>query len=61
MVEATYHAEQVALLRGGIVTKAASFTVDAPAPGSTATVEWYYGGSYSGKALEYITASGTVG
>ncbi|MBE6996635.1 MAG: hypothetical protein E7427_00480 [Ruminococcaceae bacterium] len=44
-----------------IATPAASFTVDAPAPGTTATVSWYYGGSYSGKDLDTITASGTVG
>lgn len=44
-----------------IATKAASFTVDAPAPGSTVSVEWYYGGSYSGKELHTITATGTVG
>ena len=43
-----------------IVTKAATFTVDAPAPGTAASVEWYYGGSYSGKALDTITASGTI-
>ena len=43
-----------------IVTKAASFTVDAPAPGSTATVEWYSGGTYSGKDLHTITATGTI-
>ena len=44
-----------------ISTKAASFTVDAPAPGTSASVEWYYGGSYSGKDLTYITANGVVG
>jgi hypothetical protein len=44
-----------------IVTKAASFTVDAPAPGTQISVEWYYGGSYSGKDLHTITATGTVG
>ena len=45
---------------GQITTPAATFTVDAPAPGTPISVEWYYGGSYSGKALEYITAKGTV-
>ena len=44
-----------------IATKAASFTVDAPASGTQISVEWYYGGSYSGKDLHTITATGTVG
>lgn len=43
-----------------IVTKAASFTVDAPAPGTAVSVEWYYGGRYSGKELNIITATGTI-
>ena len=43
-----------------ISTKAASFTVDAPAPGTSASVEWYYGGSYSGKDLHTITATGVI-
>ena len=34
-----------------ISTKAATFTVDAPPAGTPASVEWYYGGSYSGKDL----------
>ena len=44
-----------------ISTKAATFTVDAPPAGTPASVEWYYGGSYSGKDLTYITANGVVG
>ena len=43
-----------------IVTKAATFTVDAPAPGTAVSVEWYYGGKYSGKELNTITATGTI-
>ena len=43
-----------------IITPVASFTVDIPAGGTAATVEWYYGGTYSGKSLDVITASGTV-
>lgn len=43
-----------------IRTHAASFTVDAPAPGTSVTVEWAYGGTYSGKELDVITARGTV-
>ena len=44
-----------------IATKAATFTVDAPPSGTAVSVEWYYGGSYSGKELTYITASGVIG
>lgn len=43
-----------------ISTPAASFTVDAPASGSTITVEWFYGGRYSGKELNTITARGKI-
>lgn len=43
-----------------IKTPAASFTVDAPASGTPVSVEWAYGGTYSGKELTVITARGTV-
>lgn len=43
-----------------ISTKAATFTVDAPPAGTPISVEWYYGGSYSGKDLDTITASGVI-
>ncbi len=43
-----------------IVTPAARFEVDAPAPGTQITVEWAYGGTYSGKELKVITAVGAV-
>ena len=43
-----------------IKTPAASFTVDAPAPGTQAAVEWAYGGTYSGKELKIISARGVI-
>lgn len=43
-----------------IKTPAASFEVDAPAAGTPITVEWAYGGTYSGKELTVISAKGTV-
>ena len=43
-----------------IKTNAASFEVEAPAPGTPISVEWAYGGSYSGKELNVITARGAV-
>lgn len=44
-----------------ITTPMASFVVDAPAPGTPISVTWHYRGSYSGKALDEITASGVIG
>lgn len=41
-------------------TPMASFTVDAPASGSPVSVTWHYKGTYSGKALDEITASGVI-
>ena len=43
-----------------ITTPAASFTVNAPAAGTAISVDWAYRGSYSGKDLGTITATGTV-
>lgn len=42
-------------------TPMASFTVDAPAPGTPISVVWHYKGTYSGKALDEITAAGVIG
>ena len=42
-------------------TPMASFTLDAPAAGSPVSVVWHYKGTYSGKALEEITAGGVIG
>ena len=58
-----YSANSVEIAYDGselVTTPMASFTVDAPAPGSSVTVTWAYKGSYSGKELNEIVASGTV-
>ena len=59
----TYSADCPAIQYDGkeqIVTPVATFTVDAPAPGTAVSVEWHYGGKYSGKELDVITARGIV-
>lgn len=43
-----------------VVSPLASFTVDTPPSGSPISVTWNYKGSYSGKELNEITASGTI-
>lgn len=42
------------------ISPMAVFTVDAPDAGTAVTVVWHYRGSYSGVALEEITASGLI-
>lgn len=43
-----------------LTTPMTTFTVDAPAKGSSISVSWKYRGTYSGKELDTITASGTI-
>ena len=59
----SYSANSAAVHYGGealITSPIASFTVDAPASGSALSVVWNYRGSYSGKPLDQIIASGSV-
>ena len=59
----SYSANSAAVQYGGealITSPIASFTVDAPASGSAISVVWNYRGSYSGKPLDQIIASGSV-
>ena len=59
----TYAADSRAISHDGsdqVVSPLASFTVDAPPSGSTATVTWNYKGSYSGKQLDEIVATGSI-
>ena len=59
----TYTADSPAIAydgNGQVSTHLGTFSVDAPAGAAGVTVTWHYGGSYSGVALEDITASGTV-
>ena len=59
----SYSANSAAVQYGGkdlITSPIASFTVDAPPSGTPISVVWNYKGSYSGKPLDQIIASGTV-
>lgn len=59
----SYGANSAAVRYGGdalITSPIASFTVDAPPSGSAISVVWKYNGTYSGKPLDQIAASGTL-
>ncbi len=59
----SYSANSAAVQYGGkdlITSPIASFTVDAPPSGTPISVVWNYKGSYSGKPLDQIIASGSV-
>ena len=59
----TYSANSAAIRYDGDAltsTPIASFTLDAPASGTPLSLVWHYRGTYSGKALEDITAEGVI-
>ena len=59
----THAADSRAISHDGsdqVVSPLASFTVDAPPNGSPISVTWNYKGSYSGKQLDEIVATGNI-